>query len=120
MSNIQLPAGTQRLIINPNEIILGSKIQKISVRTGSSVSIVNAGPVGPPGVQGESIQPAYFHVQEVPSDEWTITHNLLFRPAGVFVQDSSGANVEGDVSYVSDFVIVINFSSAFSGLCYLS
>lgn len=61
----------------------------------------------------------YTHNQTSPASTWTVTHNLHTRP-NIQVVDS-GDNVQyGDVSYVSDDVITIVFSSPFSGKAYLS
>lgn len=61
----------------------------------------------------------YTHNQGVASAVWTINHPLGKRPA-VFVEDSSGDDVEGDVSHPSTSQVVITFSAPFSGVAYLS
>jgi hypothetical protein len=61
---------------------------------------------------------SYTHVQSTPSVTWVIDHGLGFNP-NVTVIDSSGRQVEGDVAYSLDQVIV-TFSAAFSGKAYLS
>lgn len=62
---------------------------------------------------------SYRHQQSVPSDTWTITHNLGFFP-NVSVVDSSGRKVEGDVEYVDINTIEISFIGGFAGEAYLS
>lgn len=62
---------------------------------------------------------AYVHTQNVSSNTWTITHNLGFYPS-VNVVDSGGNTVVGDVTYVSQNVVSISFSSAFGGKAYFS
>jgi hypothetical protein len=54
------------------------------------------------------------------SAEWTVAHNLGFRPGGVAVVDSSENVVVGDIVHSSDNQLVINFSSAFAGKAYIS
>jgi len=62
----------------------------------------------------------YTHTQDVSSASWIITHNLGYFPGGVSIVDSAGSKVYGDVSYVSENQIMINFSSAFGGKAYIS
>jgi len=89
------------------------------------------GLIGPQGIQGvqglQGIQgipgPSgvnYVHTQETPVSIWTITHNLGYRPGGVYAEDSAGNNLEGDVAYPSINVLTIVFSAAFAGIAYLS
>lgn len=61
----------------------------------------------------------FYHVQNVASDTWTITHNLEFFP-NVTVQDSGGTTIEGEIEYLTLNTIRLTFSSAFSGHAYLS
>jgi hypothetical protein len=58
--------------------------------------------------------------QSSASAEWTIAHNLGYRPGGVAVVDSGENVVLGDIVHSSDNQLVINFSSAFAGKAYLS
>jgi hypothetical protein len=76
-----------------------------------------AGPPGPPGSVGTI---AYVHDQATVSALWTITHNLGYFPAGIFVIDSSGSTVEGDVTQISVAQLTIGFSGGFTGKAYLS
>lgn len=92
------------------------------------ISLVGpAGPAGPTGPQGPAgpagdldVEVAYVHVQESPSALWTINHPLTYEPAGVYVEDTAGNDIEGSVEYVSPGVITITFSAAFAGRAYLS
>jgi hypothetical protein len=107
------------------------------VVTVDTVTIGVAGPPGPPGPQGpqgETGDPgpqgepgtpgaapqAYEYEQAIPSDTWTITHNLGYRPGGILVLDTLGRVVEGDVSYPSVNDVVLTFSASFSGTAYFS
>lgn len=62
---------------------------------------------------------AYTHVQGVASSTWVVVHNLGWYP-NVVVQDSSGATVEGDLTYNSRVKLTLTFSGSFSGRAYLS
>lgn len=72
----------------------------------------------PPAIPTSSI--AYVHTQATASVSWTINHNLGYYPGGVSVIDSAGSKVYGDVTFVSENQIVVNFSSAFGGKAYIS
>lgn len=56
--------------------------------------------------------------QPTPSAQWVINHPLAYFPA-VTIVDSTGTQVEADVSYGAGQVVA-TFSAAFSGLAYLS
>ena len=53
------------------------------------------------------------------STVWTIVHNLDKRPSATVV-DTAGTVVSGEISYVSNNEIEINFNNAFSGKAYLN
>jgi hypothetical protein len=57
--------------------------------------------------------------QMVPSILWTINHALGKFPS-VEVVDSAGTVVVGNVEYINDNQITIEFSFAFSGKAYLN
>lgn len=77
------------------------------------------GPEGPQGPPGETQTIAYTHTQNLVSSNWSITHNLGFRP-NVTTIDSASMNIEGTVQHVSENSLNINFSIASSGTAYLS
>lgn len=62
---------------------------------------------------------AYAFNQSVSAATWTVVHGLGWMP-NVTVIDSSGAVVEGDISYDSINQVTLRFSGAFSGVAYLS
>lgn len=62
---------------------------------------------------------AYQHTQSSASTTWTIAHNLNFFP-NVTVIDSGGNMVEANVTYTNNANLTIAFSSAISGVAYLS
>lgn len=78
------------------------------------------GPPGPPGPPGDSAAGGYVHDQMTPASLWTIDHNLGFRPGGIHVSDSEGADVEGEVTYITDNQLTIEFAGAFSGRAIVS
>lgn len=115
-----------------DEVIIVEAITEVVIED-DDVSVATLGfqgPQGPPGSNGAtgatgpagapgSAPQAYEHAQSVPSSTWTINHNLGYRP-NVYVEDTLGRDVVGDISHSSINTVVINFSSAFSGSAYLS
>jgi len=61
----------------------------------------------------------YKHVQSTPSDTWEIQHNL-HRVPSVIVMDSANELVIGEIEVVNDDIIVLHFTSGFSGKAYLN
>jgi len=76
------------------------------------------GPPGPPGPQGLP-GGGYTHTQGTPSAVWVVDHPLATYP-NVTVLDSAGSSVEGEIVYDSASSITLTFTSAFSGVAYLS
>lgn len=62
---------------------------------------------------------SYQHTQSAAASTWTIEHNLGFMPS-VTVVDSGGNLVEANVTYTSTALLSVAFSSAISGIAYLS
>jgi len=85
------------------------------------ISLVGApGQPGPPGPAGDGgAGQNYTYVQYVASDLWDIQHPLPFVP-NINVVDSSGSQVFGDVTVLSNRHIQIRFSAQFAGSAYLS
>lgn len=73
------------------------------------------GPQGPPGLDTGF----YRHDQAGASTVWHVNHNLGFYPS-VFVQDSAGSVIYGDVTYVDTDNLTISFESATGGYANLS
>jgi hypothetical protein len=61
----------------------------------------------------------HVHNQPVASETWIITHSLGGRPS-ITVVDTAGTVVVGEVTYISDSQIRVEFTSAFSGFAYLT
>lgn len=57
--------------------------------------------------------------QLIPTNEWTINHNLGLHPS-VSVVDSAGTKQYGEVQYITNNQIKIKFSAPFSGKAYLN
>lgn len=73
------------------------------------------GPRGPSGING-----GFFRwSQPVAATQWSFTHDLEYPPA-ITVVDSAGTVLYGDVTYVDDFTITIDFSFPTAGYAYLS
>lgn len=58
-------------------------------------------------------------VQSTPSASWNINHNLDKRPS-ITIIDSGNNQVIGDIIYVDNDNVTINFSAAFSGTATLN
>lgn len=78
------------------------------------LEITAPGPQGPPGTLA-----SYIHEQAMPSDTWTIVHNLNAL-LNLTVIDSAGTVVEGTVTYTDESQVVVEFSAPFAGRCILS
>jgi hypothetical protein len=61
----------------------------------------------------------YTHVQDVPSSNWVINHNLEYFPS-VEIVNSAGTAVIGDYQYVNANTVIANFTNPFAGKAYLS
>lgn len=61
----------------------------------------------------------YVYTQAMPSDAWTINHNLNRYPS-VTIVTTAGDQVDGDVHYDSANTITLRFPSAFAGIAYLN
>ncbi len=62
---------------------------------------------------------SYVHTQGVAGAVWTITHNLGYYP-NYWAEDSANSEIEGAPNNVSVNEMTITFSSATSGVAYLS
>jgi hypothetical protein len=78
----------------------------------------DVGPIGPEGPAGTS-SGAFRHNQAAASAQWSFVHDLGYPPA-VTVVDSAGTQVFGDVTYIDDFTIQIDFAFPFAGYAYCS
>lgn len=61
----------------------------------------------------------YTYDQMVPSEVWTIEHNLAFFP-NVMTFDSAGTQIVGSVDHIDKNNLVITFSHSNGGKAYLS
>jgi hypothetical protein len=62
---------------------------------------------------------SYVHDQAIPAATWNIQHNLGYFP-NVTVVDSSERVVFGDVTYIDNNNITVDFAGGFSGKAYVS
>lgn len=86
MSDIMLPAGVQKIIVN----------------SPSKVSIVRAGPIGPPGINAGSATAASGEVV-VANNVWIMDHNLQFKPQFMFfTQDGLNELEPYDLQHVNN------------------
>ena len=65
------------------------------------------------------INRTFIYNQGLPSEIWTILHNLNKFPS-VSIKNSAGDIVEGFINYIDENNIVITFNSAFSGSAVLN
>jgi hypothetical protein len=100
------------VVINPNTP------DTVIVGAGQGGAQGPIGPAGPAGTKGDS-GGFFTYTQNTPASTWNITHNLGYNPA-VSIIDSSGSQVEGSVTWVSNNSLSVTFSAAFSGVAYLS
>lgn len=97
------------------------------VNTGTPVIRANATPTPVATLtSGQALGPSdipplvsFQHTQSAAATTWTIAHNLNFFP-NVTVIDSGGNMVEANVTYTNNANLTITFSSAISGVAYLS
>lgn len=61
----------------------------------------------------------FVYQQMTSQSQWDITHNLNKKPA-VTVVDSAGTMVFGEVLYIDNYNVQLNFSAPFSGYAYLN
>lgn len=73
-----------------------------------------------PGPPTPGIGGSYVHTQAVAAAVWTITHTLGFIPGGVQIVDSTGHEIEGEVTYPAPNIVRIEFSEPVAGVAYLS
>lgn len=61
----------------------------------------------------------YSYEQLIPSKNWLINHNLNKKPS-ILITDINGTAVEGEINYIDDNNILLNFNSEFMGFCILN
>lgn len=66
-----------------------------------------------------SLGGTYVHNQDISSSTWSINHGLDYYP-NVEIVDSAGTSVVGDVQYLDQNNIIINFTDPFAGKAFLS
>jgi len=99
-----------------SRIVQVTKKSKVStVIKASPKTLIVSGPSAVP-----TTLTVYTHTQASPSSSWTVNHNLGYYPGGVSIVDSAGSKVYGDVTFVSENQLVVNFSAAFGGKAYVS
>ena len=77
----------------------------------------STGPTGPQGPAGVGV--SFEWDQNSASAQWNINHNFGCHPS-VTIVDSSGREVWGDVQYIDQNNVQLNFQSAFGGKAYLN
>lgn len=82
---------------------------------------VNFLPAVPQRVTAKQLIPlvSYTHNQSSASNQWTVVHNLGFKP-NVTVFNSAGDIVEGSITHNSVNQLTLQFSATMSGVAQLS
>ena len=87
---------------------------------GKFLVIGNDGIVTVSNITDVTVSDKYFsYRQTVPSREWIIVHRLEKNPS-VTVVDSAGTIITGEVTYIDENTLKIDFQAAFSGKAYLN
>lgn len=117
MTTITVISGTQTIVVDPQgqsisvDAVTGAPVVIGSPAT--AVSIVNSGPVGPPG------EGAGFNFTQVsPATTWTINHNFGYRPS-VQIFTVGGLEVLGEIHHQSTNQTVVSFNEALAGFARL-
>lgn len=82
-------------------------------------------PIAETGIDDEGLEIGivgdknYVHEQLQASNEWSVNHKLKKYPS-VSIIDSAGTNVIGEVTYLDENSLRINFSSIMSGKAFLN
>lgn len=97
------------------DTILTSAIGQIARNAQVNVALVRQ----PTAEGGGGSDVTYVHNQVVPSDVWTIDHNLG-KYASIMVVDSGGTTLEPDIHYNSSVQVTVMFGSPTSGKAYLN
>jgi hypothetical protein len=119
-----------KVIVNDQNVAVTSSPHRASITKSKTQSVnVSRGPrglqgeqgeqgeIGPSGPPGSSVQ--YTHEQTVASSVWEINHDLDKKPS-VTIVDSADSVVIGDVFYVSNGNIIVEFDAPFTGKAYLN
>lgn len=75
------------------------------------------GSIGPIGPTGPAIV-SFIHEESPASYIWAINHNLNKKP-NVIIIDSAGTLIVGDIKYLNDNNILIEFNNLVSGKAYI-
>lgn len=114
MENIVQITGT-----SPNQVdVVGAEPVAIEVQQPASAEVVVVSANGPQGAQGPP-NLGYFFTQASPSSQWTINHNLGFRPS-VELFDSGGNEFDADILHVSNNQVMVYLTAPYSGFARLN
>lgn len=112
--SLKIRRGTnaERLTITPEvgEFLFTTDTKKVFIGDGITVG----------GIDVSSSTSSYLHNQAIAASIWTVTHNLGYKPGGIFVEDSSGEYWMGDIFHVNNNEFTITFSASFGGKVYVS
>jgi hypothetical protein len=100
---------------------IGDEVQVQILMNNYSAKVVDSkiGALGSGGIVNPSTSTTYIHTQVSSSDIWNVLHNLAKYPS-VTIVDSAGSVVIGEIIYVSENEIRLEFQGGFSGNAYLN
>lgn len=78
------------------------------------------GPPGPPGAPGPSGDLSYAFTQSLASASWGPINHALGKFPSVTVVDSANSVVFGNIVYIDENNVTLEFSAPFSGTAYLN
>lgn len=104
IQHIEVLSSTQMIIVNPIT---------------SEVSVVLAGPPGPPGPEPVLPPTSYVHIQGAASLVWTIHHNLGFKPNVTCFEDDD-VEIHGELLHVDVNTLTVTYPILVSGYAILS
>jgi hypothetical protein len=110
MTTVNVSAVTNTVTVTEN----GSSTV-VTVPVTSTVTAVTAGPQGPQGVAGAG----YDFIQPSSTTNWTINHNLGFKPS-VDVYDTGSQQIQAEVSHPSTNQTVILLTAPTAGFARLT
>jgi len=98
------------VVIDQNQtvvVVSGGTVQQVRVDNTQTAIISNAGPRGPTGPSGAD-EDSFDFQQASPALQWSISHNLGRRPI-VELFSVGGAEIDADVTHLSNDQVIVNF-----------
>lgn len=116
--NVWVPLALDAQLVQKIEAAYNETITGIDITSTPTAHTVTLSRRSASSLQ-DSYNYAYIHTQAIPSDTWTVTHNLGKFPS-VTVINETNEEVIGDVEYPNINNVILRFSGGFSGKAYLN